>query len=212
MQTDNLPGTPENPRAVPADERTTREYVGFAERHAAELRRHAGVAAAVPMDPYALLGQFNLVVMKLDDLPMTEEDRAFAAGISPRTWSGGGGRKELPDGSMLVILHPDQTLERARVTIMEEVAHRYFGHKPVALKASLGGAWDRGYNPISEREAYWTAAATLLPSICVGRAIWQRRSAASVAEEFGVSVELFEFRVKTLRLWSQYLLYRDEGS
>ena len=48
------------------------------------------------------------------------------------------------------------------------------------------------------------AAAVLLPSKVVGQAIWSGKSATTLADDYGTSVELAEMRIKTLNLWPDY--------
>lgn len=196
-----------NPREIPEDARTTRQYIEFSDRHALALRQRAGVSATAPLNPFALTSEFGIIVVKPDDIQdLSPEDRERIAGTDAKIWSGGA--KALPNGQSLVILNPHQTPERASVTVMEEVAHCYLGHKPTRLYALPNGLYQRDYDPVAEREAYWTAAATLLPSNRVGRAVWRRQSAEDLAKEFGVSIELVEFRIKILRLWDRYQAYR----
>ena len=197
----------ENLHGLSGDDRTTRQYVEFADKHAAVLRQRANVSATAPINPFALTDAFGIVVVKLEDITdLSPAEREEIAKIDAKVWGGGG--KALPNGQALVILNPSQTLERANVTVMEEVAHSYLGHKPTRLFALPDGTYKRDYDPVIEREAYWTAAATLLPSSCVGKAVWRRRPGMVIAKEFGVSVELVEFRIKTLRLWEAYCSYQ----
>ncbi len=103
------------------------------------------------------------------------------------------------------LLHPSQTPERANVTIMEEVAHVHLGHQPSRLVATSSGMEKREYNETDEKEAYWTAAATLLPRHAVAQAVWRGQSVEDLAAAYGVSRECVEFRIKTLRLWTEHL-------
>jgi hypothetical protein len=173
------------------------------EEHAIELRRRAGVGPTEPFDPNTAAIRLGVTIISLDNLPqMPPEDRELLSKVDARVWSGVG--LPLPGGGVLVILHPRQTKERAAVTIMEEVAHAYYGHAPSHMLPQFGGFVQREYDPKVEQEAYWTAAAALLPSAVVARSVWQGRSAEELAADYGVSVELVEFRIKTLRLWPKY--------
>jgi hypothetical protein len=156
------------------------------------------------LDPRALEAEFNVMIANPDDIQqITPEDRSLIANLDAKVWSGAG--LPLPGGRFLVLLHPSQTRERATVTIMEEVAHAYFGHRPSRLIAQANGYMTREYDKVAEEEAYWTAGATLLPSVVVAKAVWRGQSAEALAEAYGVSVELTEMRIKTLRLWTEHL-------
>ncbi len=180
----------------------TRAFMEHVEHHAVELRRRAGVGPTDRLDPRTLTTELRIHIVTLDDIrDLSAEDRAHLAAVDARVWSGAG--MSLPDGYTLVILHPNQTDERAAATIMEEVCHAYFGHKPSQLITLPGGIVKRAYHPEAEREAYWTAAAALLPAQVVAKAVW-RGTARELVTEYRVSIELVEFRVKTLRLWQEY--------
>jgi Zn-dependent peptidase ImmA (M78 family) len=142
-------------------------------------------------------------VVSLEELAaLSSEDRLRLTNLDARVWSGM--CVPLPDGSFLAILHPQQTPERANVTLMEEVCHAYFGHKPSRLERQPNGLMKREYDEDAERQAYWTAGATLLPSEVVAKAVWRGQTAEELAAEYGTSTELAEMRIKTLGLWDEY--------
>jgi len=122
--------------------------------------------------------------------------------MDARKWSGIS--KQLPDGSLLIALNPNMTIERENVTILEEFAHIYYGHTPIELLTHPSGFNQRIYNEEEEREAYWTAGATMLPSKAVGMAVYRGDAAEDLAVSYDASVELAEMRIKTLRLWPHY--------
>lgn len=177
-------------------------FLRHVEDHAQHLRDRAGVGPADRLDPRALTGELKVRLVSLENIEgLSAKDREHLSSVDPRVWSGAG--MPLPDGYTLVILHPGQPPERATVTIMEEVCHAHYRHAPSQLATLPGGIIKREYNPEMETEAYWTAAATLLPAPVVARSVW-RRMARSLARDYGVSNELVEFRVKTLGLWREY--------
>ncbi len=187
-------------------ERTTRALVNFAEEHAILLRQQARVGPRDRLDPRALVDELRLVIVEPDDVTKaTAEDYALVTEADVKAWSGMG--KRLPNGRLLVMLHPSQTPERATVTIMEEVAHAHLGHRPSQLILHPSGLEKRAYNEKDEDEAYWTAAATLLPRDVVVHAVWRRQLATEFAASYGASPECAEFRIKTLGLWSAYKAY-----
>ena len=192
-----------DPRKVPPDERRTRQWVTHADKHGAILRKQAGLGLTERLTPETLASIYDVVLLYPEQVQsMTVDDLRLIIGLDAKIWSGMG--LSLPEGGALVILNPQQTPERANVTIMEEIAHLYFKHQPSELITLPIGTWKRGYNANVEREAYWTAAAALLPASVVGRAVWKGRTADSLAQKFGVSRELVEFRMKTLCLWCDY--------
>jgi hypothetical protein len=181
----------------------SRETLRSIEAHASALRARAGVDALERLDPRALAPTFGVVIVDLDDLTnLAPGDRAHLRSVDAKVWSGMG--MPLPGDQLLVLLNPSQTPERAASTIMEEVSHAHLDHEPSQLVTEANGMVRRLYDAVIEREAKWTAAAALLPAKVVARAVWTGKSAETLAAEFGVSIELVEFRIKILHLWSEY--------
>lgn len=113
----------------------TRNVARFAETHGAELRRRIGASPDERLDLDAMMREFQVVLYKLTDIMnVSAEAIAHLQSISPRRWSGGG--QALPNGHLLVILHPFQTQERANITLMEEICHHYFGHQPTRIETN----------------------------------------------------------------------------
>lgn len=183
--------------------RATRTFARTIEEHGIAIRQKAGLGRWEQLDPFALQASLNIVIADPRSLgQLTKEDHEQLPLIDARTWSGGA--KELPDGRLLVVLNPNQTRERAVVTVMEEVAHAHIGHQPSPLSLNPDQLAGRSYDQVAEKEAYGSAAAALLPSVVVARAVWHSMPAENLSIEYGVSVELVEFRIKTLRLWPWY--------
>lgn len=178
------------------------------ERSAQEIRNKAGVNPLDRLDPLELEKQLRIKVVPLDKLQgLTSEHIDFLCRLSPKDWSGAGLSQKLEDGTMLVPVHPRQTIQRMRVTVLEEVAHDFYGHQPV----QLNGNGRKSYDEVAEQEAYWTAAAVLLPMKAVARAVWLGQSAETLGNEFGASEQLAEMRIKIMGLWDEYVV-RSHGS
>jgi hypothetical protein len=177
----------------------TRDEMHHYEESARSLRVRAGVGFYEPFDPLAFLAELGVVLEYPDQMTTLSQELAESIGeLDAKEWSGMG--RVLPNGKLYVVLNRSQTLERVRVTLLEEVAHHYHGHTPVGL-GPLGRA---EYHPDQEREAKFTAAAALLPSKVVAQAVYRGDSAAVIAKAYGASVELVEMRIKTLNLWDHY--------
>ena len=178
----------------------TREFLHHIEEQAGELRHRAGVGPLDPLDPREVADRLHLKVATPDDIEgLSPQERAKVRTLTPKQWSGTG--IPLRTGELLVLFHPEQTTERSRVTTMEEAAHEHYGHEPTRISLLANGMAQRTFNPRVEQEAYWTAAAALLPMKAVGLAVWRGQTAEDLAFAYGVSVELAEFRIKILGLW-----------
>jgi transcriptional regulator with XRE-family HTH domain len=103
-----------------------------------------------------------------------------------------------------VLLNDGHTKERQRVTILEEFWHILLGHKLTKI-ARVAEAYGRTYDKVEEHDAYYLASATLLPRAVVIDAVGQDRSSVDIAQQFGTSPELVEYRIKRLGLWREHI-------
>lgn len=102
-----------------------------------------------------------------------------------------------------VLLNDCHTVERQRVTILEEYWHILLGHKLTKV-ARIAQAYGRTYDKVEEHDAYYLASASLLPKDALVLAVSQRRSSAEIAALFGTSTELVDYRIKRLGLWREH--------
>jgi Zn-dependent peptidase ImmA (M78 family) len=174
----------------------TKERIRWIELEAATIRRGFGFNSEEAIDPLKNQQRLKIqVVFATQDMspsnPLIEKVLAKDA----KTWSAIA--QQLPSGDLFILANPHQPIERARVSIFEEISHRHFGHKPSLIEQSFG----RIYQKESEADAFWTAAAIMLPSKQLSRMVFRGATIINIAREFGTSIELVEFRVKILRLW-----------
>jgi transcriptional regulator with XRE-family HTH domain len=100
------------------------------------------------------------------------------------------------------ILRNDQhTIERQRVTYLEECWHILLGHKLTKI-AKISDAYGRTFDSTEEHDAFYLATASLLPKSALTECVRNSESAESIAKRFGVSPQLVEYRIKRLGLWS----------
>jgi Zn-dependent peptidase ImmA (M78 family) len=181
----------------------TRDFIQHIEKQAVQLRQRAGLQPMERFDPTKVAEDLKMTIATPDEIQaMPPALRDYIKSMSPKVWSGSG--IPLPDGHLLVMLNPNQTNERAKVTTLEEASHEMLGHEPTKIDTLTR---KRTYNARNEQEAYWTAAAALLPSKAVALAVYRGQSAQELAATFGVSVELAEFRIKITGLWDRYTRY-----
>ena len=172
----------------------TREVMRHYEMNAMTLRERAGFNRTEPIDSLASAEAFGVVLSVAED-----EDL-------PSGWSGVA--QPYPNGKLFVMLNAKGTRERMNVTLLEEVAHQHYGHDPIVI----GPDGRQFFNEAQEREAYWTAAAVLLPSVVVAKAVRRGETAAALGRRHGVSEELVVMRIRTLGLWDVYKAYRLEDA
>jgi len=103
-----------------------------------------------------------------------------------------------------VLLNDCHSIERQRVTILEEVWHILLGHKLTKI-SKVAESYGRTYDTVEEHDAYYLASATLLPRKIVGQSVSERRTSQEIAKQFGTSSELVDYRIKRLGLWRDHV-------
>jgi hypothetical protein len=183
-----------------AKQPATKKFMRFIEDQAGELREIVGVGPNEVLNPYMVARRFHVSVKRPDEITsLSPAEIAEIERMDAKIWSAGA--VQGPNGSTLVILNPNQTAERARVSLLEDLAHIYFKHQPSKITTLPNGLPQRSYDPRVEQEAYWTAAAALLPALVLAKAVWRQQALEQIAASYGASVELAAFRLKTLQLW-----------
>ena len=172
----------------------TNELLRRYEFNSVVIRERAGISRFVPFFPFNYLTSLRVKVRYLDE---AQPDAALRE-MNAKDFSGGA--RELPNGILLAVLNRSQTQERKNVTLLEEISHRHYGHKPTYI----GPLGRTHYNPADEQEAQFTAAAALLPAKIVAMGVYQKKNGGLLAASFGASEELYEQRVKTMGLWDLY--------
>lgn len=159
---------------------------------ALQIRDFAKVGLTARLDPFVLAKSINVRVLYLSDLAeLSESSRAHLD--VPDGWSGGATR-DLGDGSHIVILNQRHNSGRQAATLMEEVCHILFGHKPSEIGGGrIGG---RSYNFNIEEEAYAVGAAALVPYHSLKTLLVSGDSVRRVAVHFGVTPSLVVYRAK----------------
>jgi transcriptional regulator with XRE-family HTH domain len=103
-----------------------------------------------------------------------------------------------------VLLNDCHTVERQRVTVLEEIWHILLGHKLTKI-AKIAEAYGRTYDKAEEHDAYYLASATLLPRTSVVQAVSRKQTSPQIAQQFGTSPELVDYRIKRLGLWRDHV-------
>jgi Zn-dependent peptidase ImmA (M78 family) len=185
----------------------THELMLHFEHHAMEFRKRAGLNSLEPFMPFKHLTKFDVIVKHPDEFEqLPEELLAEVDAQNAKDWSAIS--EVLPNGKLFVIMNRKQTPERKNVTVLEEIAHEHFDHE----RTIIGPDGRKNYNPVQEREARFTAAASLLPAVIVAQTLYRKQDIQQVAAAYGASLELFEMRVKTMSLWKHYKHLTQEAA
>lgn len=130
-------------------------------------------------------------------------ERQKLSGVSRDDWSAMSVPLNSTQDSWVVLLNDTHTVERQRVTLLEEYWHILLGHKLVKI-AMIAKSYGRTYDSAEEHDAYFLASASLLPRNAVKKMVQEKASAAEIAARFGTSPQLVEYRIKRLGLWRDY--------
>ena len=173
------------------------------ETMANDLREKVGVDldAAFP----ALKLRINGVELKnLADISgINEEDREILLEKESIAWSGMSVPLNTEANQWAIVLNSSHTIERQRVTYLEECWHILLGHRLTRV-AKMGNAYGRSYESTEEHDAFFLASATLLPETEIDKRVTEGKKADEIGKVFGTSPELVEYRIKRLGLWSTY--------
>jgi transcriptional regulator with XRE-family HTH domain len=173
------------------------------EEMAENLRAELNVQATDPLDA------LNIRVIGVDVLVPTEVEGlgkqclAHLMGAGKNEWSAMSVPIDSHDTRWVILRNKKHNIERQRVTYLEECWHILLGHKLTRI-AKVADAYGRTFDSNEEHDAYYLAAATLLPREVVVKAVEEKRSPKSLAVQYGVSTELVEYRIKRLGLWKTH--------
>jgi transcriptional regulator with XRE-family HTH domain len=173
------------------------------ERAAAEFRNDLQLLPSEPLDSLRLEvdGVQVVLVGKTDclDSRTAKQLQRDAAG----DWSAMSVPLDAGNENWAILLNDSHTVERQRVTVLEEYWHILLGHKLTRI-ARVADAYGRTYDKSEEHDAYYLAAATLLPKEAVIAAVTKHQSSEQIGRTFGASSELVDYRIKRLGLWRQH--------
>jgi hypothetical protein len=165
------------------------------------------------LDPYRLAPELQLSVLDGDEalrlLPL--ELQHYLRTEANEHWSGGVLPIPLPDGKYLCILNPTHPPRRRKITLMEEIAHRHMKHQPSKLVVDSSDLRARDFNKACETEAFGIGAAALLPWRQMFDLLNSGSSVFEMSEQFDVSTQLVEYRIKITGASRLYWARRRTG-
>lgn len=173
------------------------------EKMAEEFRADLGLKDDMPLDPFLIEVQ-GVKIISLDELP--ELDKGTKKQLNEtgsRSWSAMSVPIDDEHNDWVILYNKTNDKERTRVSILEELWHIFLGHKLTTV-VKVGSCYGRSYESNEEHDAYYIAAASMLPESQIQRFVKNEEDASVAAKRFGVSRELVEYRVKRLGLWRAY--------
>lgn len=153
----------------------------------------------------------NALAVKIDGVSVFTPDQieldsgclAYLEGTGADSWSAMSVPLDEDNSSWAILRNTKHLIQRQRVTYLEECWHILLDHKLTKI-AKIGNAYGRTYESNEEHDAFFLAAASLLPASAVKNFVKTKEQIDAFAEHFGVSLELVEYRIKRLGLWREY--------
>jgi len=174
------------------------------ERTAEKFRADLGLSADEPLDSLRIEvdGVRVISVGETDclDARTVSHLREKASG----EWSAMSVPLDAENENWAVLLNDSHSVQRRRVTVLEEFWHILLGHKLTKI-ARVAEAYGRTYDKTEEHDAYYLASATLLPKAAMINAVTKNLPSEQIAKEFGTSTELVDYRIKRLGLWREHV-------
>jgi Zn-dependent peptidase ImmA (M78 family) len=87
---------------------------------------------------------------------------------------------------------------------LPEFWHILLGHKLTKI-ARVAAAYGRTYDKRDEEDACYLTSAALLPKAAMIDAVRKHWSSEHIAQAFGTSSELVDYRIKRLGLWWEHM-------
>lgn len=174
----------------------TRGFKAWCENVALQHRRELKLGPFDPLPPHRLAEHLDVIVWRAEEVPGLDP-RALSILLKhdPDAWSAvtlSGGPKDL------VILNSAHLGGRPASNLMHELAHLLIGHTPARVDVSPDGVLMLNtYNAQQEQEATWLAGALLLPRPALVHIRKHMLPVAAVLKTYGVSRQMFDYRVRT---------------
>lgn len=171
-----------------------RGFKADAERRSAAARETLGLTSTHKLCPWQFAESLGVLVYEANELDLEPEHATQLLVRDPDSWSG---MTLLEDGIHVVVLNSTQPRTRRTATLMHELAHIILGHVPAEVNVSPSGlVLLSDYSVEQEEEADWLGAALLLPEAVLIQYRGQGISAEAIAQTFGVSGQLCNWRCR----------------
>jgi Zn-dependent peptidase ImmA (M78 family) len=160
----------------------------------AAARQELGLNPLEPLDPVRYAEHVGIHILSFDELSLPITARRQLLEVDNASWSGMTIRES---GLVCVLVNPTHSWERQASTMMHELAHILLKHAPVRVDVSpLGILLVSEYSEDDEDEADWLSGALLLPRDALKHYRERGWPATETAAHFGVSLQMYEWRIR----------------
>lgn len=169
-----------------------RGFKSNSERLAEDARTALGLGSEDRLDPWDYAASLDVVIVEPGDLDLPAHHANQLLLVDPGSWSG---LTLSYRGKTLIVLNSAHQQARRCSTLMHELAHLKLGHVPANVQISdTGLLLLSDYSDEQEDEADWLMGALLLPRCALMRHRGRGLPLEKIAELYGVSVDLCQWR------------------
>jgi hypothetical protein len=186
----------------------SRGFKDDADRIAADLRAELGLTARQRLDPVKLAEHLGVPIWSLRQLRDEWAADPGAVDLFVGAARDRFSAATVTDGSFrLIVYNETHSSARKANSLTHELAHIVLGHEPTPITDPTGlRLWNREV----EDEADWLAAALLVPRAGALALLIEGYGIAQGAEHYGVSAELYQWRVNQTGVRAEAELRRGE--
>ena len=165
-----------------------------AEAAASRARQALKLGSIDPLDPWAYAEHLGVTVLDFASLELSPKCVHQLTVEDEASWSA----MTLKEGEALaIVLNPAHARTRLRNDLTHELAHIELKHVPARVEVSKTGMLLLSdYSDEQEQEADWHAGALLLPRVALVHHRSQGRTAAEIANHYGISDALCQWRLR----------------
>ena len=187
-----------------------RGFKSRCEEMSRSLRAELGLDPAAPLPAGQLASYLGVYLWSVEDLGLAPADVRQLVHDDPDAWSA---ITVSAAGLDAIILNPNHRRGRYSSDVMHELAHLLLGHEPsTVFFAGQESLALRGFNKSAEDEANWLAGALLLPRDALVKLRAKRCSKEVACDEFGVSRQMLDFRMRVTGVERQFARRRKATS
>jgi Zn-dependent peptidase ImmA (M78 family) len=149
------------------------------------------------LDPRALAEEHGIPVVTIDELAAHTRRAGTVAHLLE-----GGGADAISAFTVchgprrLIAVNPSHTPGRQASSVAHELSHILLEHDPDQALPDDGVLTGRTWSPLMEREAGWCGGVLLVPRPAALRFARNPARRAALRQEYGVSEEMIDFRLK----------------
>ena len=167
------------------------------------FRMELGLENGEPVNPLRIQidGVHILTIRQIEKVPMEVVEHLEGPGAN--TWSAMSVPLDEEKDTWVIVRNDQHKLVRQHVSMLEEFWHILLGHKLTKI-SRISDVYGRTFDEKEEHDAFYLAAATLLPEDVIRKCVQEKKDINQLANHYGTSPELVEYRIKRLGLWREY--------